>query len=121
MISINDKPRHLSVRTLRVRDDYPKVGFRLETLQMIAELDDRNIDFNITLLYGYAEATNAVITGEIPSDPDRKTVYIIGERNDMIAVLGEQMEVKRRSKKSDISISDWLAQRVIEYANSRDL
>jgi glutaredoxin 2 len=122
MISIKDRPRHLSVRPISIRNDYPLSGFCLERIVMIAELDDRNIEFEITLLRSNdAKTGNIEIVGEVPNMPEKGTTYIIGERNDIIAKIGEQMDVIRRSQKSDVSILDWLAKRVLEYANSRIL
>ena len=119
MISIKDRPRHLSVRPKSIRHDYPMAGFCLEKMVMIAELDDRNIEFEITLLRSIdTEAKDVKIVGEVPSNPERGTSYLIGERNDVISKIGNQMDVIRRSNKSDILILDWLSQRVIEYANS---
>ena len=119
MISIQDRPRHLSVMPKSIRHDYPMAGFCLEKMVMIAELDDRNIEFDITLLRSVdTEAKDVKIVGEVPSNPERGTSYIIGDKNNIIAKIGEQLEVKRRSQKSDILILDWLSQRVIEYANS---
>ena len=119
MISIQDRPRHLSVMPKSIRHDYPMAGFCLEKMVMIAELDDRNIEFDITLLYSCDRMVGeVVIVGEVPIQPKEGTAYIIGDKNILIAKIGEQLEVKRRSQKSDILILDWLAQRVIEYANS---
>ena len=119
MISIKDRPKHLSVRPKSIRHDYPMAGFCLEEIVMIAELDDRNIEFEITLLRSVdTEAKDVKIVGEVPSNPERGTSYLIGERNDIISKIGNQMDVIRRSNKSDILILDWLSQRVIEYANS---
>ena len=122
MISIQDRPRHLSVMPKSIRNDYPLPGFCLEEIVMIAELDDRNVEFDITLLYSSNRKTGDIaISHEVPSHPEGGTAYVIGERNDIIIKIGEQLEVKRRSQKSDVLILDWLAQRVSEYANSRIL
>ena len=122
MISIQDRPRHLSVMPKSIRNNYPIAGFCLERIVMIAELDDRNLEFEITLLYSCnSETRDIAIASEAPSHPERGRAYIIGERNDIITKIGEQLEVKRRSQKSDVLILDWLAQRVSEYANSRTL
>ena len=122
MISIQDRPRHLSVMPKSIRNDYPIAGFCLEGIVMIAELDDRNLEFEITLLYSCnSETRDIAIANEVPSHPERGRAYIIGERNDIITKIGEQLEVKRRSQKSDVLILDWLAKRVSEYANSRIL
>lgn len=119
MISIQDRPRHLSVMPKSIRNDYPIAGFCLEGIVMIAELDDRNLEFEITLLYSCnSETRDIAIANEVPIHPERGRAYIIGERNDIIAKIGTQMDVIRRSNKSDILILDWLSQRVIEYANS---
>ena len=119
MISIKNRPRHLSVIPKSVRNNYPLAGFCHERIIMIAELDDRNIEFDITLLRSVdTEAKDVKIVGEVPSNPERGTSYLIGERNDVISKIGNQMDVIRRSNKSDILILDWLSQRVIEYANS---
>ena len=122
MISIQDRPRHLSVMPKSIRNDYPLPGFCLEKVVMIAELDDRNVEFDITLLYSSDRKTGDIaISDEVPSHPEGGTAYVIGERNDIITKIGEQLEVKRRSQKSDVLILDWLAKRVSEYANSRIL
>ena len=122
MISIKDRPRHLSVRPISIRNDYPLSGFCLERIVMIAELDDRNIEFEITLLLSSdTESRDIVIVDEAPNLPERGTAYIICKRNEVISKIGEQLDVKRRSQKSDILILDWLAKRGIEYANSRIL
>ena len=122
MISIQDRPRHLSVMPKSIRNDYPIAGFCLEGIVIIAELDDRNLEFEITLLYSCnSETRDIAITNEVPSQPERGRAYIIGERNDIITKIGEQLEVKRRSQKSDVLILDWLAKRVSEYANNHIL
>ena len=122
MISIQDRPRHLSAMPKSIRNDYPIAGFCLERIVMIAELDDRNLEFEITLLYPCnSETRDIAIANEVPIHPERGRAYIIGERNDIITKIGEQLEVKRRSQKSDVLILDWLAKRVSEYANSRIL
>ena len=122
MILIQDRPRHLSAMPKSIRNDYPMPGFCLEEIVMRAELDDRNIEFEITLLYSCnSETRDITIANEAPSHPERGRAYIIGERNDIITKIGEQLEVKRRSQKSDVLILDWLAKRVSEYANSRIL
>ena len=122
MILIQDRPRHLSVMPKSIRNDYPTFGFCLEEIVMIAELDDRNIEFEITLLYSCnSETRDIAIANEAPIHPERGRAYVIGERNDIITKIGEQLEVKRRSQKSDVLILDWLAKRVSEYANSRVL
>lgn len=122
MISIQDRPRHLSVQPISIRNDYPLTGFCLEEIVMIAELDDRNIEFEITLLYSCnSETRDIAIANAVPSHPERGIAYVIGDRNDIITKIGEQLEVKRRSQKSDTLILDWLAKRVSEYANSRIL
>ena len=122
MISIKDRPRHLSVMPKSVRNDYPLAGFCHERIIMIAELDDRNIEFEITLLFSSnTETVNVAIVGELPNMPERGTAYVLGNKNGIISKIGEQLDVKRRSQKSDISILDWLAKRVVEYANSRVL
>lgn len=122
MISIQDRPRHLSVMPKSIRNDYPIAEFCLEEIVMIAELDDRSVEFEITLLYSCNNETRDIaITNEAPIHPERGRAYIIGERNDIITKIGEQLEVKRRSQKSDVLILDWLAKRVSEYVNSRIL
>ena len=122
MISIKDRPRHLSVRPKSIRHDYPMAGFCLEEIVMIAELDDRNVEFDITLLRSVdTEAKDVKIVGEVPIQPKEGTAYIIGDKNILIAKIGNQMEVIRRSQKSDALIVDWLMQRVGEYVNSRIL
>ena len=105
-----------------IRHDYPMAGFCLEEIVMIAELDDRNLEFDITLLYSSDRKTGDIaILEEVPSHPEGGTAYVIGEKNDIITKIGEQLEVKRRSQKSDVLILDWLDKRVSEYVNSRIL
>ena len=122
MIRVKDRPKHLSVRPKSIRHDYPMAGFCLENVVMIAELDNRNIEFDITLLYSCDRRVGeVVIVGEVPSQPKKGTAYIVGDKNILIAKIGNQMEVIRRSQKSDALIVDWLMQRVGEYVNSRIL
>lgn len=122
MIQVKDRPKHLSVRPKSIRKDYPQEDFCLENVVMIAELDDRNIEFDITLLYSCDRRVGeVVIVGEVPIQPKEGTAYIVGDKNILIAKIGNQMEVIRRSQKSDALIVDWLLQRVGEYVNSRIL
>ncbi len=53
--------------------------------------------------------------------PDSSTVYVIERDDEIIREIGGQLQIKRRSKKSDLAIMDWVTQRVKEYANRRIL
>ena len=122
MISIKEKPRHLYASLVAFRRDYPCENFSLETLELSAELDDRVVDFRISLiLCDRTTCCESVLVGSVPNSPDEHTAYIVDKRDDLIKQIGEQLNVKRRTTKSDNSIIEWVALRAKEYANNRIL
>ena len=120
MISLKERPIHLDTRLISVIPDYPEEGFHLEKLIMYAELDDRTIDVTLSLLFREdIKNFDVAIVDNVPKLVNQNTAYVIASSDDLIIHIGRQLQVQRRSKRSDDTITDWLIKRVGEYINSR--
>ena len=122
MISIKDRPRHLYARITSMQIDYPCEDFCLESLVMIAELEEITFEFDILIvLCSNSDRYDVVLFEKPGNSPERSCIYIMDDKDDLIRRIGEKLQVKRRSQKSNKQITDWLSLRIKEYANSRIL
>ena len=119
MTKLEAKPRHLYVVPKGMQRDFPKEGYRKIDIEMTAELEEKSIVLQLSLVMREGGGcADVLFADEDPHFLTEDRIYITTDKDGIIQLVGRQIGVLRRSKRSDIAILNWVRDRVKEYVNS---